>query len=230
MTLQHSWQCAWRLRIPLLIFLGLAIPLSGAVAHEERIPGAQSSGVNLNKPAHFQIWRKITLGTYKGVDAYRRALDSAGIKIGDAADEILGRPGFFYGTMKTDVELVRVSAADLGVETESSLADVYKRARQVGLQLCPAEVGPQLRLDYRDQPRGEALTIAMEPIATYNGEPTILTLANFAPSGLLLIGSNGRSEFILPSTFRFAFALPTTERLEAMREPQVVPTSPVQSD
>jgi hypothetical protein len=124
------------------------------------------------------------------------------------------------------VELVLVSAADLGVETESSLADVYKRARQVGLELCPAEVGLQLRLDYRNQPRGEALTIAMEPVATYSGEPTILALANFVPSGLLLIGSDGRSEFMVPSTFRFVFALPTNERLEAMRDdPQVVPTS-----
>jgi hypothetical protein len=209
--------------MPLLIWLGLAISLSGAVAQEQ--PGAQSDGVNRNKPADFQIWRKIALGTYKGVDAYRRELDSAGIKIGDAADEILGRPAFSYGTMKTDVELVLVSAADLGVETESSLADVYKRARQVGLELCPAEVGPQLRLDYRNQPRGEALTIAMEPVARYSGEPTILALANFVPSGLLLIGSDGRSELMVSSTFRFVFALPTNERLEAMRDPQVVPTS-----
>jgi hypothetical protein len=217
--------------MPLLFWLGLAISLSGAVAQEERIPGAQSSGVNLNKPAHFQIWRKITLGTYKGVDAYRRALDSAGIKIGDAADGILGRPAFPYGTMKTDVELVLVSAADLGVETESSLADVYKRAREVGLGLCTAEVGPQLRLDYRNQPRREALTIAMEAVATYSGEPTILALANFAPSGLLLIGSDGRSEFVVPSTFRLVFALPTNGHLEAMREPrQVVPTSSEQTN
>jgi hypothetical protein len=209
--------------MPLLIFLGLAISLSGALAHEERIPGAQSSGTNLNKPAHFQIWRTITLGTYKSVNAYRRALDSAGIKIGDAADEILGRPGFPYGTMKTDVELVLVSAADLGLETESSLADVYKRARQVGLQLCPAEVAPKLRLDYRDQPLGDALNIAMEPVATHSGEPTILALVNFG-TGLALIGSDGRSKFMVPRTWRFVFALPTHDRLEAMREtPQIVP-------
>src|SRR5262245_41317127 len=94
MTLQYSSRCARRLRMPLLVFLGLAISLSGAVAHEEQIPDAQWSGVNLNKPAHFQIWRKIKLGTYKGVDAYRHALESAGVKIGNAADEILGRPGF----------------------------------------------------------------------------------------------------------------------------------------
>jgi len=210
--------------MPLLIWLGLAISLSGAVAQEERIPGAQSSGVNLNKPAHFQIWRKIALGTYKGVDAYRRALESAGIKTGDAADEILGRPAFRYGTMKSDVELVLVSAADLGIETESSLADVYKRARQVGLELCPAEVGPQLRLDYRNQPLGEALDIAMEPVATYRGDPTILTLVNWG-TGLMLIGRDGRPESMVFRKSRFVFAVPTKGRLEAVRGPQIVPTS-----
>ncbi len=204
MRLQHRSLCAHRLRTPLGVCLSLALSLCAVFAQGEAIPGAQSSGVNLNKPAHFQIWRTITLGTYKGVDAYRRALDSAGIKIGDAADEILGRPAFPYATTNTDVELAVLSVAELGViESESSLADIYK----------------QLRLDYRNQPRGEALTIAMHPVATYSGEPTILALANFAPSGLLLIGSDGRSEFMVPSSFRFVFALPTNERLEAMREP-----------
>ena len=210
----HRSTCARRLRIPLMC-LGLAFLLCAALAQDEAILGAQSSGLNVNKPAHFQIWRTITLGTYSGVDAYRRALDSAGIKVGDAADEILGRPAFRYGRMKTDVELVLLSAADLGVESESSLADVYKRARQVGLELCPAEVGPQLRLDYRNQPLGEALNIAMEPVATHSGEPTILALVNFG-TGLALIGSDGRSEFMVPRTWRFVFALPTRGRLEAM--------------
>src|SRR5262245_31088098 len=128
--------------------------------------------------------------------------------------------------MKTDVKLAVLSAAELGVDSdESSLSDVYKRARQVGLELCPAEVGPQLRLEYRNQPPGEALHIAMQPVARYNGEPTILALANFAPSGLVLIGSDGRFEFMVPSTFRFVFALPTNGRLEAMRDgPPIIST------
>ena len=216
MRLQRRSRCARGVRTPLVMGLGLAVSLSAALAHDESMPGARSSGLNVSRPAHFEIWRTITLGTYKGVDAYRGALDSAGIKIGNAADEILGRPAFPYTGMKTDVELALLSAADLGVESESSLSDLYKRAKQVGLELCPAEVAPQLRLDYRNQPLGEALHIAMQPIATYNGEPTILALANFAPSGLLLIGSDGRSEFMLAPTFRFVFALPTNGRLEAM--------------
>jgi hypothetical protein len=222
MRLQSRSRCARRVCTPLVMWLGLAVSLSAALAQDESAPGARSSGLKVNRLAQFQIWRTIALGTHKGVDAYRRALDSAGIKIGDAADETLGRPAFRYGTMRTDVELVVLSAADLGVESESSLADVYKRARQVGLELCPAEIAPQLRLDYRNQPLGEALNIAMEPVATYSGEPTILALVNFG-TGLALIGSDGRSEFMVPRTWRFVFALPTHGRLEAMGDDPQIP-------
>jgi hypothetical protein len=81
-----------------------------------------------------------------------------------------------------------------------------------------------LRLDYRNQPLGEILDIAMEPVATYGGEPTILTLANWG-TGLLLIGRDGRSESMVFRKSRFVFALPTKGRLEALRSPQIVPTS-----
>ena len=39
---------------------------------------------------------------------FRDALDSARIKIGLSADEILGRPAFAYATMKLEVELAIV--------------------------------------------------------------------------------------------------------------------------
>jgi hypothetical protein len=226
MRLQHRSRCARRLATPLVICLGFAVSLSAALAQDEPILGAQSSGLNVKKPAQFQIWRTITLGTYKGVDAYRDALDSARIRIGDSADEILGRPAFPYARTKTGVELAVLSAADLGVESDqSSLAEVYQRAREAGLELCPAEVGPQLRSDYRNQPLGEALDIAMEPVATYSGDPTILTLVNWG-TGLLLIGRDGRPESMVFRKSRFVFALPTKGRLEALRgAPQIVPTS-----
>jgi hypothetical protein len=198
--------------LALIAALGLAVFSSFALAQQQR-------GVDIGTPSRFQIWRMTTLGSHKGVDSYRDALDVAGIKIGDAADEILGRPAFPYVRSKTDVELTLVSAADLGVESKTALADVYKRAKQFGLALCPAEVGAQLRLDYRDQPRGESLNVAMEPVATYSGERTILSLVNFG-SGLALVGSNGRSDFMVPRYFRFVFALPGKLPLEARRDPQ----------
>ena len=204
----------WRLDDPnkrflpaLAVCLGLALFSSASLAQEQPIAGGLSSGRDILTQARFQIWRTTTLGSYKGVNAYRDALDAAKIKIGDAADEILGRPAFPYVRGKTDLELTVVSAAELGVKSKSALADVYNRARQLGLVLCPAEVGPQLRLDYRDQPLGKSLIIAMEPVNTYNGDPTILSLMNFG-TGLALVGSDGRAEFMVSGIFVLYSPLP----------------------
>jgi hypothetical protein len=196
--------------LSLIAALGLAVFSTFALAQQQH-------GVDIGTQSRFQVWRMTTLGSHKGVDSYRDALDAAGITIGDAADEILGRPAFPYVRSKTDVELTLVSAADLGVASETALADVYKQAKQFGLALCPGEVGPQLRLDYRDQPRGESLTIAMEPVKTYDGSPRILSLMNFG-DGLALVGSDGRPDFRVPRYFRFVFALPGKLPLEARRD------------
>jgi hypothetical protein len=200
----------------LIVALGLAVSSSPVLAQ-------QQGGIDIGTQARFQIWRTTTLGSHKGVDSYRDALDAAKMKIGDAADEILGRPAFHYVKGKTEVELTLVSAAELGVKSESPLSEVYQRATQLGLALCPPEVGPQLRLDYRDQPVGESLLIAMEPVKTYYGDPTILALMNFG-SGLALVGSDGRPESMVSGYLRFVFALP--KRIVQMDERPVVSTSP----
>jgi hypothetical protein len=199
-----------------IVALGLAVFSSPVLAQQQR-------GIDLGTQGRFQIWRTTTLGSHKGVDSYRNALDAAKMKIGDAADEILGRPAFHFIREKTEVELTLVSVAELGVESEARLSEVYRRATQLGLALCPPEVGPQLRLDYRDQPVGESLLIAMEPVKTYYGEPTILSLMNFG-SGLALVGSDGRPESTVSGYLRFVFALP--KRIVQMDERPVVSTSP----
>jgi hypothetical protein len=200
----------------LVVAAGFAVFASPALAQHQH-------GIDIGRQGRFEIWRTTTLGFHKGVDSYRDALDAAKMKIGDAADEILGRPAFHYVREKTEVELTLVSAAELGVESESPLSEVYHRATQLGLALCPPEVGPQLRLDYRDQPVGESLIIAMEPVKTYHGEPTILSLMNFG-SGLALVGSDGRPESMVSGYLRFVFALP--RQMVQMEERPAVPAAP----
>jgi hypothetical protein len=162
------------------------------------------------------VWRTVTLGTRKGVNAYRAALAVAAVKIGDAADEILGRPRFPYASQPREVRLAVLSGRELGFADAEPLASLYARARRQGLELCPAEVGPQLRLAYRDQPPGETLHIAMEPVATWDGAPTILALANYGR--LLLIGSDGRPDFMVPRDARFVFAYPAAPPQQARSE------------
>ncbi|MCX6779460.1 MAG: hypothetical protein NTU97_04540, partial [Candidatus Magasanikbacteria bacterium] len=43
--------------------------------------------------------------------------------------------------------------------------DIYKRAEELGLKLCPAEVGIFYILQNNDQPISEHLNIGMEPIS-----------------------------------------------------------------
>jgi hypothetical protein len=204
-------RCACRLLAPLLF--GAALSAANAVAQDNLV--ARSAAPDAGPAIELRIWKSITLGINKGVDAYREALAVEGVRIGDSADEILGRPAFPYAGTKTQVQLVILSVAELGPEANAvSHAEVYRRAKQMGLELCPAEVGPQLRLEYRNQPLGEALDIAMEPVSTYAGEPTILALVNFG-TGLALIGADGRFESMVPRARRFVFALPARERLEA---------------
>jgi hypothetical protein len=103
------------------------------------------------------------------------------------------------------VELFAVSAAALGFQTgTASLAEIYARAQQLGFGLAAAEIGPQLRLQYLDQPLGEFLILGMAPIRTWNGEPVILTVAN-GGAGLILIGQDGSADAQISVASRFLF-------------------------
>ena len=158
--------------------------------------------------ADIPVWERVTLGTYKGVNGLREALDAARMRVGDSADEILGRPAFPFSKTKSELDLIVLTAADLGFPTGNTpVAEIYRRALQLGLELCPAEVGPQVRLQYVNQPLGEFLHIAMQPIATWRGELVDLTVAN-GGAGLLLLGGDGSPDLTLHSSVKFVFVRP----------------------
>jgi hypothetical protein len=114
----------------------------------------------------WQTWRTIKLGTgLKTADDFRKAIKQAGAKIDDWGNDILGNTSFTTSNEEIEVELVVASVAELGFKDGAIRMDLYIRAKELGLDLCQPEVGPQLFLQYKDQPKGEWLTVAMEPIA-----------------------------------------------------------------
>jgi hypothetical protein len=168
-------------------------------------PSANSPPIPVRSADAVPAWKTIAVGTFANSFALRNALDAAGCGIGDQAEEILARPAFTVRATKTDVELVAVSAAELGFQTDTaSLGDIYARARQLGFGPPAAEVAPQLRLQYLDQPIGEFLIIGMEPIKTWTGDPVILTVGN-GGAGLILIGQDGSAEAEISVASRFLF-------------------------
>lgn len=120
----------------------------------------------------FDIWKTINLGTHKSADDFRKALKKSGNKIYDWADDILGTSDFNKRIAQTEkeIDLVIVTVEELGFKDSATRKEIYDRAIELGLKLCPAEVGPQLRLQYEDQPNGEYLHISMEPITDSGGD------------------------------------------------------------
>ena len=110
--------------------------------------------------------------------------------------------------MPIQMEIIILRVSDLGfsggattreiIGTEND-ADQYGnsapftggRGQQLGLKLCPPEVAPNYRLQYRDQPLGERLFIAMKPISSRDGEPSIFVLGHDA-DGLSLYAARAR--------------------------------------
>lgn len=79
-------------------------------------------------------------------------------------------------TERTSVEIVEFTIADLGFPSGCTRAKLFARAAELGLEFCPAEVGPHHRLQYTDQPDGELLSIGMEPIGDSNGHLCVFYL------------------------------------------------------
>jgi hypothetical protein len=148
------------------------------------------------------VWKTIKAGTVQTKWDLYRALDAAHCELGDAAEDMFAQPAFAVSAGKIETDLVSVSLAHLGL-ARASLQDVYARAQKLGFALAPAEIGPQLRLRYFEQPLGEFLNVAMAPIQTTDGKPKIFVVGN-GGAGLLLIGTDiGATEFHAAARFIF---------------------------
>jgi len=191
----------FRLCTTIAIILAAAFaPLSAA--------RAQSDVSAANQPdPRLSIWKTISLGAPVARYALFDALDLQGMHVGDAADEALHRAASGFSGSGMDVQLVRMTAAELGFSRDATLGEIYRRALDSGLELCPAEVAPQLRLQYPDQPLGHVLHVAMLPIATYSGEPVGLSLGN-GGAGLMLVAFDGRLDEKMPPETTFVFVHP----------------------
>jgi len=154
--------------------------------------------------AEFAIWRTIHLGGFKTVQDLRQALLDASCRIGDWANNLLGQSAFKLVAEETDADLVVVSVGKLGFKDGATRKEIYERAIQLGLELCPPEIGPQLRLQYKDQPLGEWLLIAMEPITDSGGGLSVFFVKHDGV-GLWLGGDGGHPDFFWFAGRRWVF-------------------------
>jgi hypothetical protein len=132
----------------------------------------------------------------------RQAILAKGYKIYTYADQILNKTPF--SKEKHTYNLVSFTVEQLGFPQGAKLRDIYAKAKELGLELCPAEVGPLLRLQYTNQPDNNYLRIAMEPISGADGSPALFDVYRYDGSFWLYFsyGFPGRE---WDSDFQFVF-------------------------
>ncbi|KKT93241.1 MAG: hypothetical protein UW94_C0008G0041 [Parcubacteria group bacterium GW2011_GWA2_45_14] len=96
-------------------------------------------------------------------------LKQANIKTSKPAQSMLDNKDFTTQANLEQLKLVRLTVDDLGLPNGSTTDQIYQRAEELGLDLCPAEVGPHLRLQYQDQPMNEHLNVGIKYVAVSGG-------------------------------------------------------------
>lgn len=167
-------------------------------------------------------WKTIRLGTMKSGALCAKEILFAGGLISKAAQEVLflnvrhyphdalGSRTFQVAKQLVEIDLALVSLAELDFHRRAPREQVHDRAIHLGLELCPAEVGPQLRLQYMDQPRHEALFIATRPLEAEGFSPQVL-IVRHDDKGLWLDSGSDRSDMRYDPDSLWVFCRPKQE-------------------
>jgi hypothetical protein len=138
-------------------------------------------------------------------------MEAGGIKISDYAKSMLRNSAEFIPTTNAeDMTFIRLTVGDLGFKTNATTNQVFERAQQLGLELCPSDTGPNWRLKYRNQPLGEYFRIGMKPITVSGGIPRVFGLGRVG-GGLWLGDGWAASDGGWDPGHKFAFRLRKSE-------------------
>jgi len=96
--------------------------------------------------------------------------DNAKFMYNSSAFEVLKKP--------EEINLIRLTVKDLGFTKNATTDQIYQRAAELGLELCPPEVGLYLRLNFskafkREQPISDYPRVAMKQIIGSDGYPDV---------------------------------------------------------
>ena len=125
------------------------------------------------------------------------------IPIREYAEDMINSKDFTISETREDISLVRLTVKDIGFPDGATTDQIYQRAKDLGLELCPAETGPNLRLQNSTL---EYTLIAMKQIADRLGNPRVFYLGRDG-RGLRLDGAWAEPDREWASDSKFVFRL-----------------------
>ncbi len=89
------------------------------------------------------------------------------IYIDNNALDMINEPEFVISEKVETIKLVRLKVSDLGFPHGANFINIRRRASELGLEICPPEVGPCLIANYKkyfdqEQPRGDLFYVMRE--------------------------------------------------------------------
>ncbi len=129
-----------------------------------------------------------------------KELREKNIKISDYAMDMLKK---ITVSKKEHLNLVRLTVKDLGFPNGATTDEIYQRSEELGLELCPQDTGPNLRLQNSTP---DYILIAMKQITARDGFPYVFYLLRGAV-GLWLHDDIARPSLRWSGNRRFVFRL-----------------------
>jgi len=146
-----------------------------------------------------KIFKTIKIGNYSA-EKILKEYEASGIKISSYAKEMLSKIEWQKET--GEIDLVKLSVADMGFVNGATTNEIYSKAKELGLELCPQETCPILRLD---KDLSECLFCGMKQIDV-DGSPRVFDLGRYS-GGLWLHGSWAEPDSRWSSNNEFVFRL-----------------------
>lgn len=155
----------------------------------------------------FHVWNAVKLGT-SDKDDLISALAEVGMRASPECAKILKKPDFPVSKDEQQVDLVLVSVEDLLPGVRATWSDICDGAKKLGLELCPPELGVQLRIQYPDQPFDEIILVGMESITDTSGKQCIFFLEKGLYGRLIDTVECPKSLGFWPGHLKIAFIWP----------------------
>lgn len=134
-------------------------------------------------PGYGWVSRSIQVGSLGKPDLLAE-LRRRGVELNEAAETLFAHPAFTTTAGPSSIDTVEVPVGALGFRQGATMERIHQRATELGLALCPLELGPYLRLRLVDQPEGSlgyppsrnrappgSITVASRPIADDDETP-----------------------------------------------------------
>ena len=149
----------------------------------------------------------ITIGG-KTKDQLIAAIEVNGARVSKTSREMMHTDAFTTLPEPTHVRLVKLPLLVLGFRRYCNANDLLDRAKEDGLNPCPPEVAPCLRLVDRDQPCESGYRIGMRPIVGADGKLRLFKLDRNYWNGRWLRNELARPADLWRPTSEFIFLAP----------------------